>query len=258
MRRAPSTACVFVSLVALKFSGACIAQVAPASDPVETDRDFAALALDSGTRAAYERYLADDAVLFRPLAVGGRDWLATHEPASGRLEWTPTDAFVACDRSLAITLGTWTYTPLDLPARETGQYLTAWRPQAGGAWRVALDQSIERSDFDTIVARLHARDASTCRSTAPKAGRLEALERQRNATPRTVRIDAAEVVLRSVGTGRVFGGRRSDLALSYGELFDPHSSGTANDAVRAVYVRVWNRVGRDWQVVAEVTTPVPP
>ena len=109
---------------------------AAAPDVTATDREFAQAALESGIRAAYDRFLADDAVLFRPLPVRARDWLDTHEPATGRLEWAPALAETACDSSLAVTLGTWTYTAKDSQVADTGQYLTVWRlsgPASGGS-----------------------------------------------------------------------------------------------------------------------------
>jgi hypothetical protein len=77
----------------------------PPDDVMQADRDVASVAQDTDVREAFEQYVADDAVLFRPLPEPARDWLANHEPANGRLDWAPDGALVACDRALAITIG---------------------------------------------------------------------------------------------------------------------------------------------------------
>jgi len=61
-------------------------------DARAADATFASRAAEIGHHAAFIEYLADDAVLFRPEAVDGQEWLATHEPAGGRLEWSPAAA----------------------------------------------------------------------------------------------------------------------------------------------------------------------
>ncbi len=54
----------------------------------------------------------------------------------------PTMAATACDSSLAVTLGTWTYTAKDSKTADTGQYLTAWRRSENGDWQIVLDQTL--------------------------------------------------------------------------------------------------------------------
>ena len=110
MFRTPTPACACCSCKAVLL--ACIragavrrwsrgavrsSRLVPASDVMAVDRDFAQRALETGIRFAYDRYLAPDAVVFRPLPVPAREWFATHEPATGRLEWTPAVAATACD-----------------------------------------------------------------------------------------------------------------------------------------------------------------
>jgi hypothetical protein len=63
-------------LACASLAGYEVGRAAPAEVPAEavpdviaTDREFAQTALESGIRAAYDRFLADDAVVFRPLPV---------------------------------------------------------------------------------------------------------------------------------------------------------------------------------------------
>jgi ketosteroid isomerase-like protein len=228
-------------------------------DVIATDREFAALASETGLRNAFDRYLADDAVLFRPLPVPGREWLLSHEPASGRLEWAPAAARVSCDGSLAITTGSWAYTPPDSKLAETGQYLTAWRRSGEGDWRIVLDQAVAL-DPATVAAGSPAVPAA-CDGRAVKSRQLESAEKKVNAALRSlgvVALNAAPGSIQGVTTGTITGSAGGDLALTHGEIVDrkARDDGTGEPVVRAVYVRVWQRTGSRWGLLLDVVTPM--
>ena len=227
----------------------------PAPDVLATDREFAQMALESGIRAAYERFLAADAVVFRPLPVPARDWLDTHEPATGRLEWSPAVAEKACDSSLAVTLGTWSYTAQDSKVTDTGQYLTAWRRTDAAEWAIVLDQSIS---LPVMPAALPPAGRA-CDGTSPTLEKLLAVERKLNSGLRSLRVtDSASVDVKAITVGSVAGSARADLAVTHGELVDKRAARGSEPQVRAVYVRVWQRDGRSWRVLHEFLTPVTP
>jgi ketosteroid isomerase-like protein len=52
-----------------------------------------------------------------------------------RLTWQPTMAFASAAGDLGYTLGTWQSTHYN----ETGKYVTIWRKQADGSWKVVFD-----------------------------------------------------------------------------------------------------------------------
>jgi hypothetical protein len=243
-------------------AGYDVCRAAPAEVPVDgvpdvvaADREFAQTALDAGMRAAYDRYLADDAVMFRPLPVRAREWLASHEPATGRLEWTPALAEAACDSSLAVTLGTWSYVALDSKVADTGQYLTVWRPGEAGAWRIVLDQSIGLPSIPAPSMR--ANDG--CTATSPTIDKLLATERKLNTGLRSLRLtESSNIDIKAVTMGSVSGSARADLAVTHGELVDKRATAGSEPQVRAVYVRVWQRDGRAWRVLHDFMTPVLP
>ncbi len=228
---------------------------AAAPDVTATDREFAQAALESGIRAAYDRFLADDAVLFRPLPVRARDWLDTHEPATGRLEWAPALAETACDSSLAVTLGNWSYTAKDSQVADTGQYLTAWRltrPASGGScWT-------SRSTCHRCLPRRRQR-AAACDDTSTTIEKLLAAERKLNSGLRKLRLaEQSEVDVKAMTMGAMTGSARADLAVTHGELVDKRAARGSEPQVRAVYVRVWQRDGRSWRVLHDFLTPVTP
>jgi ketosteroid isomerase-like protein len=224
-------------------------------DVIVTDREFAQAALESGMRVAYEQYLADDAVLFRPLPVRARDWLDTHEPATGRLEWAPALAETACDSSLAVTLGHWSYTAQDSRVADTGQYLTAWRLSAAGEWQIVLDQSVNLPAMPAVAWPAGA----ACDETSSSLEKLLAAERKLNSGLRNLRVtETSSLEVKALTVGTVAGSERADLAVAYGELVDKRAARGSEPQVRAVYVRVWQRDGRSWRVLHDFLTPVTP
>jgi ketosteroid isomerase-like protein len=59
-----------------------------------------------------------------------------------RLTWRPTLAFASADGSLGYTLGVWQsrhYTADGKGQVATGKYVTIWRRQADGNWKVVFD-----------------------------------------------------------------------------------------------------------------------
>ena len=62
--------------------------------------------------------------------------------AAGSLAWEPVAAGVSGDGGLGFTVGTSVYTPRDGTPAETGSYVTIWRKQPDGTWRVLFDAGV--------------------------------------------------------------------------------------------------------------------
>jgi ketosteroid isomerase-like protein len=239
--------------------------VQPAEDPPDpldqdvlaADREFAALAAEAGLRVALERFLAADAVLFRPLPVPGRAWLDANEPPSGRLDWQPADVELACDSSLAVTLGTWRYLPLDGPVSGEGVYLTVWRRVAGGDWRIALDQSLGAV---ALPPRTALEPGRTCTAPGDGAADLARADARRGDATRSLSAGPTpRGGVRAVPQGQVLGDAGADLALTYGQYVTRKPRRGQPAAALAQYVRVWQRQGQhDWRVAHEFETPLAP
>jgi ketosteroid isomerase-like protein len=252
------------------------------------DAAFAAAAGEIGYHAAFIEYLAEDAVLFRPQAVRGQEWLATHEPASGRLEWSPAAAAAGCSATLAVTTGPWRYSNADGGEPIAGHYLSVWRRGPQLQWRVVLDHGIDHAG--TVPAeQLQAAltrfwpdgDGVECPGNADlgdlaeadvrlnervgRRGLLPALQRTAGEGALVYRDDVAPGPLVSLqadvdaafgpGTvaqtvGTLFE-TDSDLAVTHGLLQSP------DGLQRSLFVRVWKHQGRQWQVVIDLRTPLP-
>jgi ketosteroid isomerase-like protein len=105
---------------------------------VEVERGFSHVSADRGVKAAFLEHMADQAVVFRPGPVPGPAYFRDHADPGGVLTWDPSYAEVSSDRALGYTTGPYTYR---LPSGEVryGHYVSVWRKQQGGAWKLVAD-----------------------------------------------------------------------------------------------------------------------
>lgn len=112
----------------------------------EVDKSFSSMSVEQGMREAFDYYMADSAVIYRPQAqvFQGREAILPLFPAGTEqtLEWEPTFADVAESGDIGYTLGKYTMSYTDENGEEqqaTGHYVTIWKRQADGSWKYAFD-----------------------------------------------------------------------------------------------------------------------
>lgn len=114
---------------------------------MEADRAFAARALEVGPAAAYTEVLdASEGLIVRPGAVyeGAPDFqaaFAPHQAEAGQnvvLNWSPDKAFASQTGDFGATSGRFVRTVNGI-ATSQGRYVTVWRKDAQGRWRVLID-----------------------------------------------------------------------------------------------------------------------
>lgn len=267
-----------------------LAGAAPADEALAADAAFAALANDVGYHAAFIEYLAADAVLFRPEAVRGQDWLAANEPSAGRLEWSPSAAASACNGRLALTSGAWRYANDAGGDPVAGHYLSVWRLGEDGRWLVVLDHGIDHAGTVQPGDLLSA----TFNRFWPPGDAGAACGKRRSSPGPEIAEQALNDRIRRDGLSAALRGSAVDGALCYrddmppgplagadlpgdsrfpaaseaqtiGMIVDPdgdlavtHGVLTAADgSARALYVRVWQRERKRWQVAIDLQTPLP-
>lgn len=147
-----------LSLLALTCLAACVPTVRPNPEPIRdgplqdelfaADRAYARAVADSGLAAWTARFAPDIAkpgngglVLLRGIdPIAGND-KALFADASRLLTWEPTDAAAYADRETGVTVGR--YAVVRRTARtdtlSRGRYLTLWRKQPDGRWKILLD-----------------------------------------------------------------------------------------------------------------------
>ncbi|RKH47381.1 DUF4440 domain-containing protein [Corallococcus sp. AB050B] len=99
----------------------------------------------SGSAQAFADFVADDAVLLvdGEYAQKGKEairaWLAAHPlEAEGKVRWTPVRWDVSADGTLGYSLGNASVESGGTSVRPSGRYITAWKRQPDGQWRVVV------------------------------------------------------------------------------------------------------------------------
>jgi ketosteroid isomerase-like protein len=258
---------------------------------VETERAFARAAMTKGIRDSFLEYFADDAIALVPEAAPAKDRLRTRpaRPFSElELTWEPR----AGDVSMAGDLG-WLTGPsrfLDhtasAPSPHYGNYLSIWRRQGTGDWRVFIDFGCDVPEpapfapgFTQVALRARwtgQRDRPLAERSLTDADRqlndvmsragvanayaavltdASRLHRQRAAPlvgrDAIVSMLAGKALLASASSTAVGAAASGDLGYAYG-TYEVRSA----PAERGAYLRVWARdAAGQWRLVVDATEP---
>jgi ketosteroid isomerase-like protein len=107
---------------------------------VQSELRFSKAAEGGGMRDAFLQFLADRSIVFRPNPVDGRKWYSENPPADGVLSWYPVFADIAGTGDLGYTTGPYEYRAGNSGAAvQHGRYMSVWRKQPDGTWKVAVD-----------------------------------------------------------------------------------------------------------------------
>ncbi|TKC12123.1 nuclear transport factor 2 family protein [Pedobacter polaris] len=105
---------------------------------VAAERAFAADAVKDGANAAFTKYAADDALVFRPNPINAKKFYAT-APDMKDLDWTPVQARVSRSGDWGFTSGSYV---VGTDKKSYGHYLSVWRVN-DGKWEFILDLGAE-------------------------------------------------------------------------------------------------------------------
>lgn len=112
---------------------------------VETEKAFARYCVENGIRAAWLEFFADDGIIFQPGPVNSKEVYSKRPPQTkplrATLNWEPRYGDVSGAGDLGYNIGPWNYVD-NTPAKEPdahGYFLSIWRRQPDGKWKVALD-----------------------------------------------------------------------------------------------------------------------
>jgi ketosteroid isomerase-like protein len=274
-------------LVLAALLAASLAAAAPrfgVGQVVAAERAFARAARTEGANAAFLRYSAPDAILFKPGPRLARAALEADPLPAIPLEWWPAYAGIAASGDLGFTTGP--YVAGSGERRGHGWYFTIWRRQPDGSWRWILDHgprtregappgtgaqvgvlpSGRRSpsaqafgDVKSIEARLASALAADARSALPRF--LAADGRLMRAGPQPAVGAAAWAPILAAGPERIetapLGGAASaagDLAFTYGTARWRKAEAEAEGH----YVRIWQRRREGWKLIVDNLVAVPP
>jgi ketosteroid isomerase-like protein len=264
---------------------------------VEAERGFARMSVEQGTRAAFIENLADDSVIFRPEPVNGKKWWSERPARPGVLSWRPIFADVSRAGDIGYTTGPWEFRAKSLEDKPVafGQYVTIWKRESSGTWKVAIDlgtsnpapteaapatevkfpagnQANKKLKMDAEAAR-----ASLLKMEMNFANRVAAKKTvdayllslaedvrlfREDAFPAIDRKAASAMLTSKPGVlswrpSKAEASTSGDLGYTYGAYEFKASDGKASESGN--YLRIWKRQGEGtWKVVLDILNPIPP
>jgi ketosteroid isomerase-like protein len=251
---------------------------------VEAERQFYQTGQEQGTRAAFLAFLAEDGIVFRPGPVNGKEVWSKRPENGFDLVWEPTFAAIARSGDFGYDTGPakWRAKKSDPNFDGHGHFVSIWKKQKDGAWKVALDCGIQhlepagKSDaLRTVVPdgpgkgdaefwagamkNFHevAQDNSTKAISQFAAPEIRVY---RDGHLPAVGAEAAHSLLSEMGGKTTYGpfaGAASsshDLAYNYGK----YTTLRAGSTEQGHYVQVWqtNSTG-EWKLVVDWQQPLP-
>jgi ketosteroid isomerase-like protein len=259
----------------------------------DTEREFARTATVKGWRDAFLDFFADDAVAFAPEVMLAKDRLRKqpNTPFSEvELLWEPRTGDVAASGELGWLTGPSTTVVKKTPEvkRSYGCYLSIWRKQPDGQWRVFIDvganapepvpfapgftrlafdrRYVSKGDEKDAAGKLLAEtDRDLNEQMAAKGiplaigARVAAAARLHR--PRTVPVVGRDAIVKWLEANAITGtathnasetAKSGDFGYTHGR-FDV----TGEKPMKGVYLRLWQRdVDGKWWLVADVAQPI--
>ena len=245
---------------------------------------FAAHSIRDDMRAAFLANFAPDGVMVRGGWVNAREWLAPRAAPPIVLDWRPVHAEVAASGELGLSTGPWKLTsradPRAPPAY--GQFVSIWKRQPDGSWRVLVDLGISHAQpvfwdrpLETVaVAAQPAAPADTIevaeRVFAQEAranGTRAAYARYGSSALRLYRDASAPMAGKAVALAwsgldaerrtwiveKSEAARSADFGYARGAYFTAGS-----DRPAGWFLRAWHREGGAWRIAMDVANPAAP
>jgi ketosteroid isomerase-like protein len=135
---------------------------------VETQQEFGRAAADRGVKSAFLEFLTDDAVIFSPTPVNGKQfWKTRDAQGSARLERNLTFSDISANGLLGYTTGNWRLYQQGKSEglARFGQYVTIWEKKPDGKFRASLDIAVSHEklpfwETDQPIPKKPSRDAN--------------------------------------------------------------------------------------------------
>ena len=250
---------------------------------VDSERNFCVAAKQKGTRAAFLDFFADNAIIFRPGPVNGKEvW--RNRTTDLELIWEPTLAGISRSADLGYDTGPSKWR-VDKSKEEWthAYYISIWKKAPDGSWKVALDCGTENFEPTMTAERLELHvpdetqgvrggsfaDAQTEFIAAAREGFASAVDKFGSDEVRVYREGKLPVVGKTAAIRALSAHPRNlhmeilrtevssggDLAYYYGK----HSEATASTLSQGYFLQIW-RTSRDgrWRLELDWQQPLPP
>jgi ketosteroid isomerase-like protein len=251
---------------------------------VGTERAFASLAADKGTKDAFLANLADDGLVFVPDRINGKQYWNSRDKSSGLLSWAPNYADVSSNGLLGYTTGNWEYRAKgkdDTPSA-FGEFITVWQRMPDGNYKFVVDIGVSHdrpANFSTDVAAPsypsdpNSKNASaadtanqffemTSKSGISSAYKTFAAENVRGyregGFPILGKSKFLSVIKKNKGpislAKRSVFFQSADIAYNVNTYTETKPDGTQE---RGNFMQIWKFINGRWQIVLDVFKPVP-
>ena len=108
----------------------------------DAERNFARASVMFGRNTAFAENFAEESVIFTDRwLTNGKQFSKDRKPTPIVLKWEPEFMDISDSRDFGISTGPWEaqeYRPNTVPV-STGYFLTVWKMQTDGVWKVILD-----------------------------------------------------------------------------------------------------------------------
>ncbi len=115
---------------------------------VDAERAFVRMAKEKNTRDAFLANLIDESISFSPDITKAKPFWEKLQPGTDWLYWQPVYADISTSGDFGYTTGPWSYSK---NKKETptafGEYITVWRKQADGKWKILIDAGISHETY---------------------------------------------------------------------------------------------------------------
>ncbi len=128
-------------ILAVTFSTNCLAQLSNGrvNSLVAAENYFATIAMEKGIRESFLKVSDGETIVFRPDPVRATDFYSSRSEDPGKLSWEPVVARISRSGDWGFTTGPYVYTDAKEGTESYGQYLSVWKMNRKGVWKLALD-----------------------------------------------------------------------------------------------------------------------
>ncbi len=274
----------FIFLPVLLFTGTIFSQdIKPL---LNIEKEFCKSLTEIGLSNAFIKFMDDDAIMFIPAPVNGKDYYKSHPNEMKTLFWEAEFAEISLDGNFGYTTGPW-YVPRVSAQGDTtythGHFNTVWH-KVNGQWKFLVDCGInysaglkvknlpkEMKPLQSPVPVIEKRRFpfeeliqldNDFVSVAEKEGLRTAYNKYASENIRAYRdnkapyiglINAAEIFTDEKILITHMGGRAAnsgDYAFTFGTVSHNPEEPEFN------YMKVWKREGNQWKIVLDVLTRI--
>lgn len=252
---------------------------------VEAENSFARAADEKGMKEAFLEFLADDGLMFRPAATGGKEFWRAQPASPAHLSWYPVFVDASSNGVLGYTTGPGEYRPQGKTDSTVyySEYLTVWQRQSNGGYKAALDIGISHEKPHAIdknwkspesvsknlteIKSPAANSVNLFFDTATVQGLDKAYKMFAVENVRLLREGKFPIVGKASALAEY---RKNKSKITFGKNMSLQSAGNlaytvttyqlkdnAKTIEKGNVVQVWKYSGGNWQIVMDVFAPIP-